>query len=140
MLPARDPEVGSNSGELSLLHRIQISLSTRKRGFNRTINQGTGGDTMKMEWIPINEKTIETLQDRYYYLVAHNDYKTPLKAKFYKDLTPYFKVCSFNGVFVTYIFSEEDNEITHVMKLPELPKEVIFCPNCGERLGGEDET
>ena len=100
---------------------------------------------MKMEWIPINEKTIETLQDRYYYLVAHNDYKTPLKAKFYKDFPCYFKICSFIGVFVTYIFPEEDNEITHVMKLPELPKpefpkEEIFCPNCGERLGGEDET
>ena len=75
------------------------------------------------EWIPINEKIIETLQDRYYYLVAHKDYTTPLKAKFYKDLPPYFKVCTFNGNFVTFIFEEENNEITHVMKLPEIPKE-----------------
>lgn len=91
-----------------------------------------------VEWIPINEKTMETLQDRYYYLVAHKDYTTPLKAKFYKELPPYFKVCTFNGNFVTYIFEEEDNEITHVMKLPELPKEEIFCPNCGERLEVEE--
>jgi len=79
---------------------------------------------MSMEWIPINEETVKTLQDRYYYLVAHKDYTTPLKAKFYKDFPCYFKVCTFNGNFVTYIFSEEeDNEITHAMKLPELPKE-----------------
>ena len=77
----------------------------------------------KAEWIPINEETIKILQDRYYYLVAHKDYTTPLKAKFYKDLPPYFKVCTFNGNFVIFIFSEEYCEITHAMKLPELPIE-----------------
>ena len=88
------------------------------------------------EWIPINEETIKILQDRNYYLIAHKDYTTPLKAKFYKDLTSFFKVCTFSGNFVTYFFEEENNEITHFMELSELPKKEIFCPNCDERLEG----
>ena len=78
---------------------------------------------MNMKWIPINEETIETLQDHYYYLVAHKDFTTPMKAKYHNDSFKHFEVFSFKSSQISYIFLNSTDDITHFMELPELPKE-----------------
>lgn len=77
----------------------------------------------KAKWIPINEETIETLQDHYYYLVAHKDFTTPMKAKYHNDSFKHFEVFSFKSSQISYIFLNSTDDITHFMELPELPKE-----------------
>lgn len=75
------------------------------------------------EWIPINEETIKTLQDHYYYLVAHKDFTTPMKAKYHNDSFKHFEVFSFKSSQISYIFLNSTDDITHFMELPELPNE-----------------
>ena len=77
----------------------------------------------KAKWIPINEETIETLQDHYYYLVAHKYFTTPMKAKYHNDSFKHFEVFSFKSSQISYIFLNSTDDITHFMELPELPKE-----------------
>lgn len=77
----------------------------------------------KAEWIPINEETIKILQDHHYYLVAHKDFKTPMKAKYHNDSFKHFEVFSFKSSQISYIFLNSTDDITHFMELPELPKE-----------------
>lgn len=58
------------------------------------------------------------LMDHYYYLVAHKDFDTPIKAKYHDDQLPCFECICHLGVFYSYLI---DKEITHYMELPPLP-------------------
>lgn len=69
------------------------------------------------EWIPIEKE--DDLIDHYWYLVAHEDYKTPIKAKYHSDV-PHFTFSANGEEHASYIF---EGKITHYMDLPELPKE-----------------
>lgn len=69
------------------------------------------------EWIPIEKE--DNLIDHYWYLVAHEDYKTPIKAKYHSDV-PHFTFSANGKEHASYIF---EGKITHYMDLPELPKE-----------------
>lgn len=70
----------------------------------------------------------EELQDHYFYLVAHKDYGTPMKAKWHQDCPPTFQVYIGGGKCDEYIdelsnyHAEENKKITHWCKLPNLPK------------------
>ena len=70
----------------------------------------------------------EELQDHHFYLVAHKDYGTPMKAKWHQDCTPTFQVYIGGGKCDEYIdelsnyHAEENKKITHWCKLPNLPK------------------
>lgn len=70
------------------------------------------------EWIPIEKE--DDLIDHYWYLVVHEDYKTPIKAKYHSDV-PHFTFSANGKEHASYIF---EGKITHYMDLPELPKEV----------------
>lgn len=71
---------------------------------------------MNFEWLPLNENK-DLLKDHYWYLVAHSDYKTPMKAKYHNDV-PHFVLSTHSGEETTYIF---ENKISHFMPLPDLP-------------------
>lgn len=76
----------------------------------------------KASWIPWTTEDDDRPKDRFYYLVSMRSYKTPMKAKFYKEVLPYWRI------FGTTIENTEcvyfsDNEITAYMELPELYKE-----------------
>lgn len=68
------------------------------------------------KWIPIDEGTLE---DHHYYLIAHKDYGTPMKAKFHREC--------FGDRFEFFTYSGPqyecslDGKITHYMELPSLP-------------------
>lgn len=70
----------------------------------------------------------EELQDHHFYLVAHKDYGTPMKAKWHQDCPPTFQVYIGDGKCDEYIdelsnyHAEENKKITHWCKLPNLPK------------------
>ena len=70
----------------------------------------------------------EELQDHHFYLVAHKDYGTPMKAKWHQDCPPTFQVYIGGGKCDEYIdelsnyHAEENKKITHWCKLPNLPK------------------
>lgn len=57
------------------------------------------------------------LKDHYWYLIAHKDYGTPMKAKYHSDC-PHFTFFDANGERATYLF---ENKITHYMELPDIP-------------------
>lgn len=68
------------------------------------------------EWITI-EAGEDSLEDHYWYLIAHKDYGTPMKAKYHSDC-PHFTFFDANGERATYLF---ENKITHYMELPDIP-------------------
>ena len=68
-------------------------------------------------WIELDDKTADDLNDHVWYLIAHKDYETPMKAKYHIDV-PSFTFNTSEGEQRTYLF---ENRITHYMPLPELP-------------------
>lgn len=72
-------------------------------------------DERKAQWHKFHWND-ERLKDRYWYLVAHKDYKTPIKAQW--RVGECFKIAFSNEM----VF--EDDLITHWMELPEMPSEV----------------
>ena len=70
------------------------------------------------DWITI-EAGEDLLKDHYWYLIAHKDYGTPMKAKYHSDC-PHFTFFDARGERATYLF---EDKITHYMELPDIPKE-----------------
>lgn len=84
------------------------------------------------KWVSMEDCIdMDLLDDHFYYLVSHKDYKTPMKAKFHKDCSGYhFEVCTMEGAIIEWIYTGPDEykfgeewNITHVMNLPDMPKE-----------------
>ena len=65
---------------------------------------------------------VDLLQDHYFYLVAHKDYKTPMKAKYHADGEPHFEILSAVNSSVVWL-SEFGDKITYYTDLPDLPAE-----------------
>lgn len=71
-------------------------------------------------WINIENE--DKLVDHYWYLIAHKDYATPMKAIYHSDF-PHFVFATSNGhCRVSYIY---EGKVTHYMELPELPLEEV---------------
>ena len=76
------------------------------------------GGFNRRTWYSIDTEGL--LEDHDYYLIAHKDYDTPIKAKYHDDQVPHFTFLdSENGMQTSYI---SDGKITHFMFLPDLPK------------------
>lgn len=67
-------------------------------------------------WITI-EAGESLLKDHYWYLIAHKDYGTPIKAIYHSDC-PHFSFFTTNGERTSYLF---EDKITHYMELPDIP-------------------
>lgn len=72
------------------------------------------------EWIPFTDDMWDKLEDHVFYLVAHKNYDSPLKAKFHADSFPHFEIATFNGNIIEYPGLDDCN-ITHIMKMPNMP-------------------
>jgi len=75
----------------------------------------------QMEWHEFNHDSQDLLKDHYFYLVAHKDYKTPMKAKWHDDGLPSFEVYIGVGKTNEYV-SVFDETVTHWKEIDELPK------------------
>ena len=75
----------------------------------------------QLRWISFNYEAIEKglLEDHCFYLVIHQEFETPMKAKFHAESYPYFEIYSHRGTFYSYI---DDGTVSQFMKLPNKPK------------------
>ena len=64
--------------------------------------------------------TADLLKDHYFYLVAHKDYKTPMKAKYHADGLSHFEILSAANSSVVWLY-EFGDIVTHWTDLPDLP-------------------
>ena len=71
------------------------------------------GGFNRYRWFNIGREDL--LEDHNYYLIAHKDYDTPIKAKYHDDPMP-------NFTFMNKTSYISDGKITHFMFLPDLPK------------------
>ena len=68
------------------------------------------------KWIPF-DRDDNRLKDRYYYLITHTDYKTPIKAKWYSYEGEWVE--PFTGKTLWHSWALEDNKVLAWMELPE---------------------
>lgn len=68
------------------------------------------------QWIPF-DRDDNRLKDRYYYLITHTDYKTPIKAKWYSYEGEWVE--PFTGKTLWHSWFPEDNKVLAWMELPE---------------------
>ena len=82
------------------------------------------------QWHKFDPHNPVGLKDRFYYLVTHEKYGTPMKAKWHEDMGGYFEVLGTwndservrNGIECWHQW-DEDNPITAWMDMPEIYKE-----------------
>ncbi len=73
------------------------------------------------KWIPWKSENDEHLKDRHYYLVTMRTYDTPMKAKYYDEVLPHWKVYGTTIENTEYIYFADD-QITAYMELPKCYK------------------
>ena len=59
------------------------------------------------------------LEDHYWYLIAHRDFATPMKAKYHGEPFPYFEMYYEGGRCVSYLY---DGAVKYWTELPEMPE------------------
>ena len=75
------------------------------------------GGFNRFKWFSIDRE--EMLEDHNFYLIAHKEYKTPMKAKYHQDCMPHFTFSVCGKEEYAYLY---EGKITHFMFLPDLPK------------------